>query len=345
MIITRQKLEATIHFAPSRRLVYLNNAKVACSSIKKALWLAFDPESFDPNRGPHDRVAAPFCRTLEAIAVDIEAFQSATFFTVVRNPYARLLSAYLDKISTEDGGRSKPRDASVWHPFCRRYRLSASAAPTFREFLQMVTSEDPSLIDQHFAPQHINILQPFVSCDFIGHMEDMAGVWRFLTPFGVKEAEHRPHNTTANTSIDEFYGPEEIELVRSFYAKDFELFGYSDDPLSPTPIREIRQSEKPRDLVRTLIQGYTAEHRDSRQKCIDAVGKAVPDLLTDFNALENGSVPLARLVELSNRAIRGEIQNWKLVSRIGQELLKNDMIFEAASVVSRAKTMMYGAPK
>lgn len=342
MIVTRQKLEATIHFAPARRLVYLNNAKVACSSIKKALWLAFDPESFDPNRGPHDRVTAPFCRTLEDIAADIDAFMSATFFAVVRNPYARLLSAYLDKISINDGGHSKPRDTSVWHPFCRRYRLSASATPTFREFLQMVTSEDPSLIDQHFAPQHINILHSFASCDFIGHMEEMIDVWRFLAPFGVKEAEHRPHNTTANTSIAEFYGPEEIELVRSSYAEDFDLFGYSDDPFVPTPVREVHQAKRPRNLVRTLIQGYTAEHQDSRQRCIDAIGSAVPGLLTDYNALENGSVSMSRLVEISNSAIRGEISNWKLVSRIGEELLRNNMVFEAASVVGRAKILMYG---
>lgn len=342
MIITRQKLEATIHFTPSRMLAYLNNAKVACSSVKKALWLAFDPHSFDPDRGPHDRTFPPFCKTLDEISKHIEDFRSASFFTVVRNPYTRILSAYLDKVSTIADGKEKKRDAAVWHPFCRRYRLSAEATPDFAEFLKLVTSEEPSLVDQHFAPQYINTLQAFVSCDFIGHMEQMDQVWSFLSAYGVAEAAHRPHNTKANSSITDFYGPEEVDMVRSFYAKDFDLFGYSDDPAVVAPIREVKQTEKPRDLIKTLVQGYTADHRDSRQRCIDAIGKAVPDLLTDFNAIENGSLSLARLVELSKQAIRGENQNWKLVARIGQELLKNDMVHEAASVVHRAKTMMYG---
>ena len=343
MLVTRQKLESTIHVVPKQRLVYLNNAKVACSSIKKALWLAFDPASFTVGTSPHNRVNSPFCRTLEEISANADKFQGATFFTVVRNPYTRILSAYLDKISTRNGELSKFRDAAVWHPFCRRYRLSADTTLTFGEFLTMVVREDPSLVDQHFGPQYINILTPFMPFDFIGHMEQMPRVWSFLSDFGVTEEEHRPHRTKANTSLKEFYGPNEIQMVRSFYSEDFRLFGYSDDPNQIDPVSDARRGEGSLDRIITLIQCYTAPDQDRRQKCIAAVGNVVPSLVTDFIALESDSVQMAKLVYLTNGAIRGDIQNWKLVARIGEELLRNNMVYEAASVTHRAKVLMYGS--
>ena len=341
MIITRQKVQETVHFVPDRHIVYLNNAKVACSSVKKALWQGVRPNTFGGN--PHDRQLAPFSRTLEDIAHDLDSFGASQFFTVVRNPYSRILSAYLDKVSSVTAdGEEKKRDASVWHPFCRRYRLSSDATLSFGEFLNRITAEDPSTLDQHFAPQFFNTLQPFVSCDFTGHMEQMDRVWSFLSDFGVVEAAHRPHNTKASSSIAGFYGPHEMEMVRAFYAQDFDLFGYSDDPSVPAPVRDISAPHKPRNLICTLVQSYTASHSSARQRCIEALGNNVPDLQTDFNALESGGILIAKLMELSRAASQGNITNWKLAARIAQELLKHDMVFEAAAVTQRAKVLMYG---
>ncbi len=195
MIITIDRLNASIHYVPGTPIIYLNNAKVACSSIKKAMWLKWHPSTYEQFQNPHIRQGGPFCQNLRELAQHLDEMSLPTIFTVVRNPYVRILSAYLDKI-----GR-KPRDAGVWFPFARRFGISGDAIPSFDEFLRMITSEEPSLLDQHFAPQYLNILQPFTSCHFVGHIEHMDTVWAFLGKYGIAQNDYRPHQTGAETLL------------------------------------------------------------------------------------------------------------------------------------------------
>lgn len=336
MIIARSRIEATIHYVPGASIVYLNNAKVACSSLKKAIWMKWRPDTYGRIKNPHDRQNAPFCRDIEDIARHYDEIAAAVTFTVVRNPYVRILSAYLDKI-----GR-RPRDAAVWFPFARRFRLSGDAVPSFDEFLHMIVSEDPSLLDQHFSPQHLNILQPFATCDFVGHLEYMDEVWSFLNRYGVTQQEHRPHQTNANSLVAEYYGDSQANLVFEYFKEDFSLFGYSPDISVIEPVARVQQPSKSKTLLRTLIQSYVAPSRMGRLKCLDSVVRFVPDLEHEFNMLENYDLSISEVDKLAERAIQGEIQNWKVVARIAFELLRNDMILQAAQVTDQARRLMYG---
>lgn len=107
-------LMAHIHFCAPLGLVYMMNPKAACSTIKQSLWKRCDTindTATYPGHPHHDRNRAPFnyaiypADILPAHAAD---FHRAMIFTTVRNPYARMLSAYLEKIWDTD------RDKDVW---------------------------------------------------------------------------------------------------------------------------------------------------------------------------------------------------------------------------------------
>ena len=338
MIITRNRIESSLHYIPGAPIVYLNNAKVACSSVKKAIWLKWSPDTYGAVQNPHDRLNAPFCRDIADISCHYNEMAAAAMFTVVRNPYVRILSAYLDKIGRTP---TETRDSAVWFPFARRFRLSGDALPSFDEFLRMIVSEDPSLLDQHFAPQYLNVLQPFATCDFVGHIERMSEVWAYLEKYGVTPQEHRPHQTMASVLIENYYSDEQAAMLFEYFKEDFSTFGYSEDRSIINPITSVRQVRKPKALLETLIQSYADPNGSVRLKCLETLSQFAPDLLTDFNRLENSDLSTSEISILALRAVNGEIRNWKLVAMIAFELLRNDMVLQAAPVADRARRIMY----
>lgn len=331
IVLSRDRFASAVLYLPHQKLAYLNNAKVACSTIKKSLWLWADPSSYRDN--PHAR-PGPYA-TLSDMAAD-PAFGQATFFSVVRNPYVRVLSAYLDKVAKEQ------RDLAVWHPIARRFRLSGEARPSFLEFLQLIASEDPWLVDQHFAPQYVNILTGLVTPNYVGRMEEMQGVSAFLARHGVTIENHIPHGTKARHSIADFYGPKETKLAAEIYSRDFDLFGYSLDPMRQAPERPVLIPALSRKAVELFVQVHAGPPHLRRQH-LDGLRTAASNLDYRFTGLEAGVFSLQEIIQMSTAAISGEISNWKLVSQIGQDLAKRDMIFDAASVFSRARILMHGA--
>ena len=185
-MIDRHRLEEAIHYIPGSHVLYLQNAKVACSTIKKSLWASLSDHPYDPARGPHERRNSPFCWKLEHIQKWMAEIAESFTFTVVRNPYVRILSSYLDKIAATH------RDIAVWHLFAQRHRLSDGDRLSFREFLERVTGDDPELVDQHFRPQVHNILYRYVDIDYIGALEDFGAVQAVLGDKGVVFGHHSP---------------------------------------------------------------------------------------------------------------------------------------------------------
>lgn len=332
VLISKKKLLETIHYIPNSGLVYVNNAKSGCSTIKKTLWTWASPSTYDPRFGPHDRQNSPFCNDLSRI--DLAPFLDAKFLSVVRNPYVRILSAYLDKIAG-DG-----RDLLIWYPFAHRFQLRGDAQLTFREFLELVVSEENDALDEHFAPQHINILQTIVTPDILGHLENMHSITVEFAKRGIQLCSHIPHSKNSMMLIDEYYGPHENSLVYNYYRSDFDFFGYGESPKSISPVSQPNISTGDRRPIQLLIQAYTADHRDSRRRCVDALGTLAPNIDLNFVALEAGFLDLGEVLELGKRALQGEFGNWRLVARIGQELAAQNAIPQARSLLERAQLIM-----
>jgi hypothetical protein len=148
-------------------------------------------------------------------------------FSFFRNPYSRLLSAYLDKIAG-DLGNPKYRWVSV---ACGR---DATADVTFAEFISLL--ENGHLLnDLHWVPQ--TVLCPFKihELDMIGKIEDlqaglnqvMEHLWQHREPNALVTRQHNRRN--ASHKLEAYYDKEIKERVYALYRDDFEQIGYAQD--------------------------------------------------------------------------------------------------------------------
>jgi hypothetical protein len=138
-------------------------------------------------------------------------------FTFVRDPYARVVSAFLDKI---DSGRHL------------RFKKMLGFAPDdrvlFVDFLRRVSGQEIVKMNRHWRPQSA-LISPKVKLDFIGRFEQFEDDFaKLLERLGVEESavrHKREHQTSANHHLD-LIGIEEKALIDRIYEEDFKRFGY-----------------------------------------------------------------------------------------------------------------------
>ena len=327
-------LEQKLYVLPDQKLVYLSNAKAGCSTLKASLWQAVSPDTFNPDIPAHDRRGSPFSPTIKAIAKDLDGFAQSTFFTVVRNPYSRVLSAYLDKIMR------KKRDQGAWRPISDRFALAPGSHPPLVDLLEAMADEDPSLLDQHFAPQYINTLHHYVECDFVGHLEKMDEVATFLQGYGAQIHAYRTHSTSASNKVIEALSPREIELIRKIHAKDFELFGYSEDPTRLAPVAPMQRTPVGKDRLLLLLRGITGRNRAESDAAFDALGALMPEHEIVFNQLEFGGRSRAELTRIVKEIDCGAIRNWRVVAKAAELLLRRNSVSQALHLLEIAERIM-----
>lgn len=250
MELRRAAILGRIHWVPVLNLVYLNNAKAGCSTIKKSLWLASDArygrKTYDAS--PNDRARGPFSRNLNDLRSDdeFEGFFSSKFFSVVRNPFVRILSSYLNKVRKGAG------DRPFWRKFTAYFELAEDADLSFIEFLNLVSMKEPVELDWHLCPQAVNLLCSVSPIDFVGRLEEMKICAGFLEENGVELHSHMPHQTKAQDLVNVYYGPAEAKAVIQYYADDFRFYGYSTNPNQLAPIRPALTSDSRSNLRKVL---------------------------------------------------------------------------------------------
>lgn len=177
------------------------------------------------------RVAKTGTRTVlnvlrdEGVGFDIEqgfnepvpcyAYPKHFSFTFVRNPYARLISAWTDKvINAAPGGGLKAV------PSPERLR-------DFDEFVDWLMDQDPAAINIHFRPQ--SLLLP-AKIDFIGRTETLAHDLRaVLSRIGLQADRKIPRKNASGPSPLSMrdVNPRTRDRIDRLYRSDFERFGYA----------------------------------------------------------------------------------------------------------------------
>ena len=152
----------------------------------------------------------------------IDAYPHYFKFAFVRNPFSRVHSCYVDKISMNTYGFDRN--------LVTRYE-KMSRGMSFSEFLTIVQGTNLEDMDEHFRPQYSFIA--IENMDFIGKIEDLDNDWRRV------EARILGHETDVQlpvfnkTQEVDYYDDESETLVRQIYEKDFQLFGYSTRKVKP----------------------------------------------------------------------------------------------------------------
>lgn len=150
------------------------------------------------------------------------------WFSFVRNPFTRVLSAYLDKFIFDKELRPRKLAFGLDNP---------NMTITFKDFLLRLIDISVDDMDVHFAPQSslLGLTNEMIHYSFLGRLEkfetdiklvlDLLDLpyHKFLSTRGME------HKTGAARLINQYYGVSEIELVREIYKQDFSLLGYSNN--------------------------------------------------------------------------------------------------------------------
>ena len=149
-------------------------------------------------------------------------------FTVVRNPYARLLSAY----SFLSSGGLTNEDAA-WSA------RVLSAYGNFSEFVEGWLTPDRAQRTLHFRPQSWFLKIPgqeISDIDFIAHQETLSTDFdRLCQRLGIINASLGLHNRSPSHEADyrALYSARARQIATDVYQEDLERFGYSFEKLLP----------------------------------------------------------------------------------------------------------------
>ena len=221
-------LEQGIRANAEHNFIYLNNPKAACGSVKLNFWANIT--GTPPRqvlRNLHNVHKSPFCNRVS----ELDWAENACVFTIVRNPFTRIVSAYMDKIAQP--GKRVRRD------FDARYGIKDTRHVPFGEFVDLICDDIPAQLDHHWRPQHINVLENLVQPNFVGTLEtigrDLPMVLGHVLGQGTKPVEaSQRHKTNASSSyLDVLSGAETVRKLCSLYARDFEVYGYTPEGTAP----------------------------------------------------------------------------------------------------------------
>ncbi|NRG18540.1 sulfotransferase family 2 domain-containing protein [Rhizobiales bacterium] len=220
------KLNYLANISASKNILYMETPKVCCSTIKKYLQIIETNGDYSllPDN-VHDKVNSPLKSPSEIELPISRLFSGDEFlrFSFVRNPFTRVLSAYLDKIVQNQWER---------HRHLPALGFNRGANVGFREFLERIHAQPPLERDIHFMSQY-DILRPDrVKYHFLGNFEKFSHDYSHLQDLisataTIRDSSINWHATNASNRIGEYYGEIETTLVRTIYINDFIYFGYS----------------------------------------------------------------------------------------------------------------------
>jgi hypothetical protein len=202
-----------------RRYVYLRVPKAANTTVLRTLLEQFPEPGLDPADIDRAKIRSTHFRNLRAR--ELAEVRRYFTFTVVRDPYARTLSAYLDKFKPGKryvdlyGERIAARDGGIisFRGFCR-YLAEGGESENAHWMRQTRLT---SLADRF---------------DVVGRTETLdADLARILSAIGSSVTagpidRAGPIPTHAEDRLGEYYDAETREIVESVYAKDFAALGY-----------------------------------------------------------------------------------------------------------------------
>lgn len=227
----RRHIEYLVNWSKKNGLIYVETPKVGCTTIKKILqYNELDLNESSLPSDVHDRGQSPFLspRFNESEFLDALVDPNVFKFTFVRNPFTRVLSAYLDKIIGRPGVVTKIQQQMGINPF--------EYIPTFAEFIEMVYGQKLDNMNPHWAPQTFLVGYNLVDYDFLGRFECFDGSLQELASRANLEipvaaiVSGRPHATRADEKAKQYYTNDIVKRVREIYYDDFKFLGYGWSP-------------------------------------------------------------------------------------------------------------------
>ena len=214
-------------FSKQHRYCYFRLPKCANSTVTKTLAFYDNSIHFDPNDPSGEQTKKHYSNLLATGCITQTSLLKNYFcFTVVRDPYARLLSAYLDRIESKLDARryDQAREAI-------RKTQAGQGELNFAGFVEYL-EQGGLYADSHWCPQSALLPVDSKQLHFIGKVEnleqDLKHIVDNIFGEGVYNApQQRSHNKThALDKLASYYTPELKKRVYHLFEQDFVTFDY-----------------------------------------------------------------------------------------------------------------------
>lgn len=214
-------IDQRIAVSREKGFIYFRIPKAANSTVVSALHEGATAEGYVSRDAKHS-----FARASTLSRDEVANLRDRFFlFSVVRDPFSRLLSAYLDKIRRGKSGR---------RPVAAYYRRAPGADISFLEFCRFI-ADGGVAANPHWYRQVDLIPCGLDFLHYLGRVESLSTDLdvirrRIRIDVGHRIDSWNPHRTDAAAKLQQMYCPESIALVQSVYRQDFEALGYAMEP-------------------------------------------------------------------------------------------------------------------
>ena len=201
-----------------RRLVYLVNSKVACSSIKACIC-----GSQNDDDSVHTEIGRGGWLRKDVLQGEEKSYFK---FTFVRDPFSRLVSCYESKYH-HDKEFYKKKVFDFDHYLFGYIRKDQG----FDTFVRKIVKLPACLLDKHFLVQYdlTHDRQGRKLVDFIGKSEHMSEDFgKVQKKCGLPDLPHFNRTDKKKKNWMDYYTKETARLVYRKYQKDIKAFGYEE---------------------------------------------------------------------------------------------------------------------
>jgi hypothetical protein len=209
-VLNQKPFPAVYH---EKRCIQIHIPKCAGSSLARSV--------FGNNKGGHHASALWYKANFP------DEFMNYYMFSMVRNPWDRLVSAW-NYVQQDD----IPANNKRWGNLMREFG-------DFNTFVKEWLTEENSYRFHHFTSQSAYLCDDMgvISLDYVGRVETIeADFKKICTDMNIKN-ELKSLNVRRANDYREYYTDETAEIVKSVYRQDVKLLGYTFDGFTDTEIR------------------------------------------------------------------------------------------------------------
>ncbi len=252
-------------------MIYVPTLKAGCTSV---MWALATTEGTLAPRGTYSELAdqsrdqaihnprihgLPSLSSFSAAEREVMLSDSEwTRFCITRDPYARLLSGWLNRAFLYSTGAELsfvPEDP-VLEPFVPDSDSAEDVGVRFRSFVRRLAgAERASYVDPHFATQ-VSLTRPdvFPYTDVV-RLSDLGEFAARVAAGDPRSSGFDPNSRNVSLRVrpEEVFDTKTAALVDEYYAEDFERFGYSNKSF-PDVAESLSFSTREMALVRLLLE-------------------------------------------------------------------------------------------
>lgn len=255
-----QKLASTIFTSRAGLYCYVSLAKCGCTTIKASLWNleytlgTFSDKVSQEDSQIHSVIGTPYVNTIGALGeINLDAFT----FTFVRNPYTRILSAYLDRIGRKLDNNFDYNGDDI----------------TFEAFLQSLSKNNPFELDRHYRPLSLLSFLGMLNYNYIGKVENLANgldkVLSRISSYNGSVLNRLEHATQAKNMVKKYYSKKALDIVNSIFHNDFVNFNYFFNDLEHLeggPLSPALHIDRSGGILYRYVDLYSSDYENASDK-------------------------------------------------------------------------------